>query len=130
MEAVSRTPATLDQVARAAGVSGKTASRVFVGGAQVSDETRRAVERAAAELVELHAVQESDSLHARLQAHGIPAVRGGRASRLHEVSYVALDNHADGRAATEHLIEMGRKRIGHIADPRELSVAGERFQGF
>src|SRR5438034_11062473 len=50
MEAVSRTPATLDQVARAAGVSGKTASRVFDGSAQVSDETRRAVERAAAEL--------------------------------------------------------------------------------
>lgn len=50
MEAVSRTPATLDQVARAAGVSRATASRVFSGNPQVSDEVRMAVERAAVEL--------------------------------------------------------------------------------
>lgn len=209
MEAVSRTPVTLDQVARAAGVSRKTASRVFGGSVQVSDETRRAVERAAAELgyvpvraaagaraaqsesvgvvvpepgsrlftdpmlarllrgiadelaahglqmvlfapesagdverlehyllgghvdaVLLLALHESESLAARLQARGIPTVYGGRPSSLHDVSYVAVDNHAGGRTATEHLIEMGRTRIAHIAGPRELSVAGERFQGF
>src|SRR5690349_24386768 len=50
MEAVSRTPATLDQVARAAGVSRATASRVFSGNAAVSADARQAVERAAAEL--------------------------------------------------------------------------------
>src|SRR5438067_10858711 len=50
MEAVSRTPATLDQVARAAGVSKATASRVFSGSSAVGTEARRAVERAAAEL--------------------------------------------------------------------------------
>ncbi len=50
MEAVSRTPSTLDQVARAAGVSRATASRVFSGNPAVSDEARRAVESAAAQL--------------------------------------------------------------------------------
>jgi DNA-binding LacI/PurR family transcriptional regulator len=50
MEAVSRTPATLDQVARAAGVSRATASRVFSGNPGVSDTARRAVARAAANL--------------------------------------------------------------------------------
>lgn len=50
MEAVSRTPATLDQVARSAGVSRATASRVFSGNPAVSEEARHAVERAAAEL--------------------------------------------------------------------------------
>lgn len=50
MEAVSRSAVTLDAVARAAGVSRATASRVFTGSSQVSDEAKRAVERAAAEL--------------------------------------------------------------------------------
>ena len=50
MEAVSRSPVTLDSVARAAGVSRATASRVFTGSSQVSEEARKAVERAAAEL--------------------------------------------------------------------------------
>lgn len=50
MEAVSRTPATLDQVARSAGVSRATASRVFSGSPAVSEEARHAVERAAADL--------------------------------------------------------------------------------
>ena len=50
MEAVSRTAATLDQVARAAGVSRATASRVFSGNLRVSEDARRAVESAATRL--------------------------------------------------------------------------------
>jgi DNA-binding LacI/PurR family transcriptional regulator len=44
-----RTP-TLEEVARAAGVSRATASRVFTASPRVSDEARRAVERAARQL--------------------------------------------------------------------------------
>src|SRR5216684_7483016 len=50
MGAVSRTSVTLDQVARAAGVSRATASRVFSGNPAVSAVARLAVERAASEL--------------------------------------------------------------------------------
>ena len=50
MEAVSPMPATLDQVARAAGVSRATAARVFSGNPRVSEEARRAVESAAMQL--------------------------------------------------------------------------------
>jgi DNA-binding LacI/PurR family transcriptional regulator len=50
MDAVSRSAITLDQVARLAGVSRATASRVFTGNPAVSREARSAVERAAAEL--------------------------------------------------------------------------------
>src|SRR5947207_11561063 len=50
MEAVSRSATTLDEVARAAGVSRTTASRVFSGHPQVSETARKAVERTAAEL--------------------------------------------------------------------------------
>ena len=209
MEAVSRTPATLDQVARAAGVSRATASRVFSGNSQVSEEARLAVERAAAELgyvpnlaarsfaagrsesvgvivpdpgsrmfgdpllprvlrgigeelsahglqmvlfapqsaidvqrlerylggghvdaVLLLALHESDSLPERLQARGIPMVFGGRPREALEISFVDLDNHAGGRTATEHLIELGRRRIAHVAGPSHVPFAGERMQGF
>jgi DNA-binding LacI/PurR family transcriptional regulator len=50
MEALSRPSVTLDQVARAAGVSRATASRVFSGSHAVSEEARQTVERAAREL--------------------------------------------------------------------------------
>jgi len=45
-----RSPATLDAVATRAGVSRATASRVLSGSARVSEQARRAVEAAAAEL--------------------------------------------------------------------------------
>ena len=209
MEAVSRAPATLDQVARVAGVSRATASRVFSGNPAVSEEARRAVERAAGELgyvpnraaralssgrsesvgvvipepgsrlfldpllprllggigaelsahglqmvlfapqsssdlarleqylvgghvdaVLLLALHESDTLPARLLARGIPMVFGGRPRHSMDVSYVAVDNHAGGRAATEHLIAQGRRRIAHIAGPAHMATAVERLQGF
>ena len=50
MEAVSRSQVTLDQVARLAGVSRATASRVFSGNPTVSPEAKASVERAAVEL--------------------------------------------------------------------------------
>lgn len=50
MEAVSRAAVTLDDVAKAAGVSRATASRVFTGSPKVSEAARRAVGEAAAAL--------------------------------------------------------------------------------
>lgn len=50
VEAVSRSRATLDEVARRAGVSRATASRVFGGNPHVADAARDAVQLAAAEL--------------------------------------------------------------------------------
>ena len=190
-------------------MSRATASRVFSGNPAVSDEARRAVERAAAELgyvpnaaarslaagrsesvgvvipepgsrffldpllprlltgigeelsasglqmvlfapqsavdiqrleqylvgghvdaVLLLALHESESLPTRLHARGIPVVFGGRPRQAIDVSFVDVDNHAGGRAATQHLIEQGRRRIAHIAGPRHLPGTRERLQGF
>src|SRR5437660_1885616 len=209
MEAVSPMPATLDQVARAAGVSRATAARVFSGNPRVSEEARRAVESAAMQLgyvpngaarslagrrsdsvgvvvpepgsilfldqlmprllrgigeelsanglqmvlfapqstadierleqylagghvdaVLLLALHESESLPARLHARGIPMVFGGRPSGAFQASYIDVDNQAGGRAATEHLVAQGRRRIAHIAGPQSGSAARQRFQGF
>jgi len=209
MEAVSRSAPTLDEVARAAGVSRATASRVFGGHPQVSEAARKAVELAASELgyvpnraarslaagrsesvgvlvpepgsqrfadpmlarllsaigeelsanglqmvlfapqsetdierleqylagghvdaVLLLALHESESLPARLHARGIPMVFGGRPSGAFQASYVDVDNQAGGRAATEHLVAQGRRRIAHIAGPQSGSVERQRFQRF
>src|SRR3989454_6605308 len=209
MEAVSRTAATLDQVARAAGVSRATASRVFSGNLRVSEEARRSVESAATRLgyvansaarslaagrsesvgvvvpepgsghfldpllsrllrgigeelsasglqmvlfspqspadvqrleqsvvgghvdaVLMLALHESDTLPARLHARGIPIVFGGRPPQAQEVSFVDVDNHGGGRAATEHLIKQGRRRIAHIAGPDHSAAARARLAGF
>ena len=207
VEALSRPAATLDQVARTAGVSRATASRVFSGHAQVSELARKRVQRAAAELgyvpnraarslaagrsesvgvlvpspgsgafgdplvsrmiaalgdelsmsglqmvlfapgsasevarleqylagghvdgVVLLAVHDSDPLPARLHGRGIPVVFGGRPPEALDVSYVAVDHHAGGRVAAEHLIAQGRRRIAHITGAG--AVARERRQGF
>ncbi|HYR15614.1 MAG TPA: LacI family DNA-binding transcriptional regulator, partial [Mycobacterium sp.] len=75
-------------------------------------------------------LHESDTLPARLHARGIPMVFGGRPPQSQEVSFVDVDNHAGGRAATEHLINQGRRRIAHIAGPDHSAAARARLAGF
>jgi DNA-binding LacI/PurR family transcriptional regulator len=78
----------------------------------------------------LLALHESDTLPGRLLARGIPMVFGGRPRQSIDVSFVDVDNHAGGRAATEHLIAQGRRRIAHIAGPSHVASARDRMQGF
>lgn len=44
-------------------------------------------------------------------------------------SFVGTDDVAGGTLATEHLIQLGRKRLAYIGSP-DLSPAGDRFRGF
>ena len=46
------------------------------------------------------------------------------------ISIVAIDNYLGGKLATEHLISLGRKRIGHISGPLDWWEARERKQGW
>jgi LacI family transcriptional regulator, galactose operon repressor len=43
---------------------------------------------------------------------------------------VLLDNHGGARAAVEHLLAQGHRRIAYVADPAELSTAAERLAGY
>lgn len=47
-----------------------------------------------------------------------------------DATVVAYDNFAGGMLATQHLIESGRRRIGHIAGPQEWWDASERQRGW
>lgn len=78
----------------------------------------------------LLALHESDTLPSRLLARGVPMVFGGRPRQTLDVSFVDVDNQAGGRAATEHLIAQGRRRIAHLAGPSHVPSTRERLQGF
>lgn len=65
-----------------------------------------------------------------LRSRGMPVVLGCRPRGDVDLSFVAVDNQAGGRRATEHLIEQGRRRIAHVAGPEHLQPASDRKQGF
>jgi DNA-binding LacI/PurR family transcriptional regulator len=200
---------TLDHVARAAGVSRATASRVVNGSPKVSPDVRRSVERAierlsyvpnraarslvtrrsdsigvviteptgrlfddpffprllrgisaelagrglqlvllmpetpsdvtrierylaaghvdGALLVSLHG---DDPLPARLAAHGMPIVVGGRPPRQAHVPYVDVDNRQGARSAVDHLVALGRRTIATIAGPADMAPGVDRLIGY
>ncbi len=47
-----------------------------------------------------------------------------------DLSIVSVDNHTGGRIATEHLLEQGYRRIGHITGPLDWWEARERKAGW
>jgi len=72
-----------------------------------------------------------DVLADELQRCGVPNVFVGRPFRGgHRVRYVDVDNTGGGRMATEHLIGIGRRRIGTIAGPQDMSAGLDRMAGW
>jgi LacI family transcriptional regulator len=47
-----------------------------------------------------------------------------------DTSIVVIDNYLGGRMATEHLLDTGRRRIGHISGPMTWWEARQRKQGW
>lgn len=47
-----------------------------------------------------------------------------------EISIVAIDNFSGGQMATEHLLSLGRKNIGHISGPLDWWEVRERKRGW
>ncbi|MET9608187.1 LacI family DNA-binding transcriptional regulator [Streptomyces sp. NPDC006512] len=70
---------------------------------------------------------------------GLPTVYGGRpgwtdgpdATGTHGgVAYVDADNRGGAREAVRHLLDLGRRRIAHIAGPRDQTSATDRLDGY
>jgi DNA-binding LacI/PurR family transcriptional regulator len=57
-------------------------------------------------------------------------VCGGRPPERSPVSFVDMNNVAGARGAVEHLIELGRRRIAHIAGPLDMPAGQDRLRGF
>lgn len=212
MNATPRGPrgaATLEEVARHAGVSRATASRVLRGASNVSPEAVAAVERAAAEInytpnlaarslvtgrsdsvaflvneteerlftepfflamlrscqaavtesglqlnfaiastaaqrdrflayasgghvdgVLLLSVHGDDDLQLRLEQAGVPTVLSGRPSTKEPVFYVDVDNVVGGRLAVEHVVGRGRRTVGVVTGPLDMTAGQDRLAGY
>jgi LacI family transcriptional regulator len=70
-----------------------------------------------------------DGLFRRIEARGTPYVLIDRRFPEINAAYVGAENREIGRLATEHLLEQGAKRLGHIAGPRIATGLG-RLEGY
>ncbi len=87
--------------------------------------------RAHVDAVLLISVHDEDALPTLLAAAGVPVVTGGRLRvPVAGVSSVDVDNVGGARLATEHLIGLGRRRIGCIAGPLDSCSGSDRSAGF
>lgn len=69
-----------------------------------------------------------DRLPARLEAEGVPLVLMNRASGNHAT--VRPDDERGGYIATEHLLDLGHRRIGMIAGPLDTVPTIHRLEGY
>ena len=65
-----------------------------------------------------------------LVGRGLPVVTLDRPVDLPGSATVRVDHKAGGRLATGHLLELGHRRIAHIAGPKGLGVSRERLDGY
>ncbi|MFF9350624.1 LacI family DNA-binding transcriptional regulator [Streptomyces sp. NPDC014734] len=76
-----------------------------------------------------------DGLPAVLRRFRVPTVYGGRPARpgtdaAPAVPYVDCDNRGGAAEAVRHLVSLGRRRIAHIAGPRDQTSAQDRVAGY
>jgi len=62
--------------------------------------------------------------------HSVPTVLLDRIADNIEIDCVATDHRLGAYKAVQHLLDLGHRRIAHIAGPREVPSAGERYSGY
>ena len=77
-------------------------------------------------LLSLHA---DDDLATTLDARGVPTVCGGRVVGSDAGCVVDVDNRAGGRAAVEHLLGLGRRRLAVLTGPQDMASGRDRLAG-
>ncbi|MDP9393592.1 MAG: LacI family transcriptional regulator [Actinomycetota bacterium] len=78
-------------------------------------------------LVSMHG---DDPLPDALDRAGMPLVLGGRPLRDDGRLVVDADNRGGARAAVEHLIGTGRRRIATITGPMDMAAGVDRLEGY
>ena len=71
----------------------------------------------------------SPDLLERIARHGTPAVLLDRQAGSRAFSSVALDDHAGGRLAIDHLASLGRRRAAFVGGPLTIPQVGDRLAG-
>ena len=73
----------------------------------------------------------NDILAERLHQSSIPTVFVGRPFEVGRgVRYVDVDNTGGARLAAEHLLRIGRRRIGTVTGPQDMTVGLDRLNGW
>jgi DNA-binding LacI/PurR family transcriptional regulator len=72
----------------------------------------------------------ADPLPAALGRSRVPMVSHGRPVSALPVPYCDCDNRGGARAAVEHLIRRGRRRVATIAGPPDMTAAQDRLAGY
>jgi LacI family transcriptional regulator len=75
-------------------------------------------------------IRPDDERVAYLVSQNLPFVAFGRTANQLDYPYVDLDSHAGMAAATAHLIERGRRRIGYLSLPLAYTFATHRYEGY
>lgn len=78
----------------------------------------------------LATVRRDDPILKECLQEGLPVVLVNRADDSDRVSSVVTDDRAGMRLAVDHLVQLGHRRIGHIAGPAHISTGYLRRQGF
>lgn len=97
------------------------------------DETERYVERLLDDGVQgvIHASVGSDERRTLEQlGDAVSIVFTNRRPRNRDCSYIVADNYAGAAELTQHLVELGHRRIGFITGPTFAANANERLSGF
>lgn len=71
-----------------------------------------------------------DHVYGPLLDSGLPCVFVGRPLDVGDHHCVDMDNVGGARLATEHLVATGRRRIGTVAGPRDMSAGLDRLAGW
>lgn len=72
----------------------------------------------------------TDELVARLAESGAPLLLIDNESWRQEIDCVMVDNHRGAYLATQHLIELGHRRIGIICGPAKYKTLQQRLHGY
>ncbi|HJV60107.1 MAG TPA: substrate-binding domain-containing protein [Albitalea sp.] len=66
----------------------------------------------------------------REYARRLPIVVTGRSLKGHNIASLRVDDFKGAHRATQHLIELGHRRIAHIAGPQDHADSVERLKGY
>lgn len=94
------------------------------------ERVQRVLRSRRADGVLLLSLRGDDPLYRLTKELGLPVVVGGRPVHGDTAWYVDADNRGGARAATEHLIAIGRRRIGTITGQLDTSAGADRLRGF
>lgn len=72
----------------------------------------------------------ADPVPATLVRSRVPIVSHGRPVASFPVPYCDCDNQGGARAAVEHLLRTGRRRVATIAGPPDMTAAQDRLDGY